>query len=549
MRKFITIGLLCTWSVMAQENDSLTYATMRNDIADRNDHVVERYLSAAHELAELGMYTEAVEILRSAQSEQSGTSPTGEKPEGFRAEPEHHWVISAGTDYLRIEDLGSLDTLDSQTRDSLSRLRESPLTAYTRAEMEHQPVHPAISTLRPSVYFSNRHARFGLTSGFRFLDNRLEFAAEANAQKSLSRRHDARISFVGTRADSQDLVESKVSMALVSDRDVYTRSYRVPVEIRNSHYRNGTLGYRSYVSFAARPQYELSGARFGKSIGAGAEYLFKDYYQVAGGGTPTPADSLDFHRILLRTWGRFRRDRSSGALRFSYENEYRPTGYRPRRRQGTRSVVQARFAPSEHLSLALSASHLFTHETIGTEAQTGKDSLVARTLAGIVIGHDTIYAEREFVQLPRKGHELQVEPSIILEFDQSWKAGLSLGITRLQYPAAPLGEYRSVTVSRYIRPSSDEFRPRLEISYSSPSVLLRFAPHAVFDHVTDTGYETTDSRGAGASVSVDWETFSWLSISSSFDFTRKTYAPFGKQSPKTTDISAFLTAIMQWQAK
>lgn len=534
--------LLALASQASEPHDSTAYASFRHSMYAESDSLTIRYIQAADELAELGMYTEAIELLNKAQPLKGPEAQRKVPPEtsGLPLFPKK-WSVSAGSDYFRAEDFGVADTLDPRVKDSLARIRETPLTIFSRATLEAGPTGPFHLTLVPSVTISNRDARMRLRSQLAFFDERIFVDFDAEGKKSIARWKDSLFVFVGRQPDSLDMLRGQGEIAVTNKRKLRALLYDLPLQIQVNHYRQASEGYRSFMEYSLRPMIEFT-RNYQTSFGSQMDYRFKNYYQ--DGSMKEEVDSLDFHRLLLRSWVRTRKGGANGNLGFSYEHEYRPVGSHPKRRHIAAGGFRGRIT-RKSLSLGMNSGFTWTHETIGTEVQLQRDSIVRKELSGIVY-YDTIKGTAAFREIQRSGFDLTLEPSADYSLTERFALGASVRYTRYKYPLTPLGSYAKITGSRFIRRSSDEIVPTATFRYVAPPVMIRLEPKAVFEFVSDSVYATDDSRGVGAEVSFDWAVLPWCTLYGDTDIFTKSYAPTNRPTSRATNLSFFLGTEITW---
>jgi hypothetical protein len=534
----------------AQNTDSLAYFEARDKFFAGDKTQSETIVKAADELAAEGLFRDATSLLIELPKNAKTDSVRG-KPQAPAAAPPSakrervSWRISSAADYTRMEDLASVDTSRPETRDSLARLLENPLTISSKAVLSWKPGNGMVRLVEPSFSLSNLKAAADVRADLS-LSRMLGVEAGVRAEKRVTERRTdpsgppgaaQKTVFVGDREDSLDMVGSRLTVTPGFDRKAGFFKGEMPLSLEIARYRHGKGGYYSHRTYRTAPALSLAAADLRKNASVRLLGEYRDY-SMGTGETVSRADSFDIYRLgpeinADMNWRRFSAIARLGFLYECYLHRSVPSTVRTLNAEG-----QFRTTPLDGLEALLQIRYEYRNEIDKGTFNFFKDTVTIINFMGISASRDTVVIRSINGSFTLDGHETEISPAVRWSPLAVLTLELRCPITLRSYSIVEALDGKRLTAPAYILESREALEPEIGFDYSGKRVNVRASGAYLREDVPLREYYTlSSSRGWKARADCMGRISSAMYCYAQAEYQFRRFAPYAKNSRTATNLT------------
>ncbi|MBD3418982.1 MAG: hypothetical protein GF398_02570 [Chitinivibrionales bacterium] len=526
--------LLCgvTFADAPASSDSVTYRRAKQELLRLDSAGYATFIAAADELAQLGLYPQAVQLLSAQKVEVGGDSSRAphDSVQPLR------WRIQTGGEYL--------DYNDPQTRRDKNEIIDPHLLddqrGYGSVAATWRPATGPAGLIRPEIELSSRNALGKLSVCALLLDSLLVCDLEGSAEKRfwhdvydtvITPRGNSSLKivdskFVGDRRDALDVVSGGAQVT-ITNRNRHRRvTLSLPLRIAARHYRSGKPPFTSFAEYGVMPEITLATRDYTQTVLLQCEANYADFATI----TLENARRDTADRLIIRpeishaVW----RDAYSLDSRFSYLYEnYRQADFP----QSWGSVsLESKFGHRLLQRMHPSFAVAYRHENsrrVHNPAWREITGLVVNSVNPIT--NDTIY-DTTFADKTQKldylvhGDYVKLVPSVSLEivkilssnlsfaYEESWQTDF-----RLRRQLAPTGK-DTILWQDYLGEALRSYEPEIGLRLKRAAITASLSSAYRFTTSKKQGKYDYDQRSAWRfSADINFQPRKWLSCFAIFD--------------------------------
>jgi hypothetical protein len=547
--------LFCIFIPLSAQNaDSLAYYMARDSILLHGTIRSEAMVQAADELAAEGLYEEALSLVTevpeqikadSIEARRAGRAGHGSvpavSPVSQKREQPLSWRISGAADYLHWEDLASVDTSRPESRDSLARLLENPLTISAKALLSWKPASGIVKSVEPSLYVGNQKSVLDVTVDMP-VNRLLSVTAGLKAEKRLTNRYSdtgeafgsgTQTVFTGDRKDSLDMGGGRFTVTPGFNKEAGGTAWQTPVTIEAARYRHGRAGYYSFNDFRIAPELSFVTGDMRESGALRFVAERKDYMGGATGAI-TRADSFDIYRIGPEISGELWRQRFSANATLGFLYERYPHRGVPYDIRTMEAEGLARARPFRRLEASIRTRYENRIEYDKGEFVYCRDT--TRVVMGIPV-NDTLIDTMQTSFMVR-GYDAGIVPSLRWSIVSALSLELRCLLSRRSYTVADSLNGGRLSAPLFILESRDAIEPELGFEYSGSYASIRVSGAYAVENVPEREYYTLSSNR-------DWKVrgdcmaklTKHISCYIQADYEFRRYAPYEKNSRTSINLT------------
>ena len=326
--------------------DSLIYAQTKQQIIRSDSAGAAQFIAAADELAALGLYKQALQLIHSLAGESAPSQSSDKKAASSDSSIKALTCrIRAGGDYIDFNDpetqRNKEEVIDPHALDNRR--------AYVSAALSWQPFAHKDIALLPKLEIANEDASGALGVSFRALNSMLLCDFEGGAKKRfwhedydtvVTPRGDKSLQvtekeFAGNEKEDSDFLFGSIAVNLTNRQRHQQVIASLPVRIDGEKYREDRTPYISFIQYSLVPQVEYTTSDYTKSLLFLCEANYYDYSAI-----PVAAAKKDTaDRVLVRPELSF--NAWQKAYSFEARTSYMYEHYRNAQYPQNWSIVQA----------------------------------------------------------------------------------------------------------------------------------------------------------------------------------------------------------------
>lgn len=494
----ITAGV--TAALADSQGDSTEFVRTREALRARDSSAYREYIDAAEELARMGLYTDALDMLNSLVQKNPRShqqNPVGRKT-GAESNRSLPWSFSVGSSFLDYNDIRtSNDPKDNVDTDTL----QNRSSLYMRGSFEYSLPSFAHSLLIPRFYASNYTLSSGIDLQQKYAQGRWDISAGISAEKRLfgARTNLSSISpdkFRGADADSSDNISIKIRSSRTGPHSDEPFRYEFPVTIERICYRTNRPGYISHTSYTFTPRSEYHSSDYTRVLRASVRNSYIDYDAL----TRDPAkDTADVLHICPELETRAQLDATSfGLLLFTPLYFYDEKAWSPHRWRETHTELTIRHDPRQRpWGGSFDLRFLF-------EQEKRSDSLVWEIRGG----HGNPF-HRGFITYRLNGISWTLLPNVFFDIRDAVRLSAQCECSIREYTnknshdGHPLVNENYTPTARYIIESGTEITPRIQLRLQRQELSLNASAYVVFEHLQPYDYyDYSTKRIVGADAGI-----------------------------------------------
>ncbi len=320
-------------------NDSLSWVQTRQALMRQDSAAVYPYVQAADELAQLGLYDRAVEMIREAVSAPSDLSremiSDDSSPRASRKPVDV--TFRAGADYIDYND----PEIEQHDNELIDPHALDDRNFYGAVSLGARPSRGPISKIDLEVKGSNQYAVLSGRGNALFLDSMLFCMARLEGKKNfwleeyekfITPRGDTALRvadtrFVGGSKNRSDKMVGEIILDITNRYDTRSSTWSLPVGVTFEKYRESHSPYISGINYHITPRFEWASDDFSKTVSAQMELGYCDYGEIFVDSVPKDTASRMTMRPMLSfsMWSDF----LSTEVRSAYVYERYPQATMP----------------------------------------------------------------------------------------------------------------------------------------------------------------------------------------------------------------------------